>query len=116
MDEYFCCKSTEEDFKLIASNLLDSGTVIFSYSEDKITCFVVLLSIDFKKIGVLPFGGNPTGNICMGVYGRGFNHFNPNTEMRSQYLSEKINVPEADAIQLSNLFNGVRKYLDMGVF
>lgn len=96
MDQYGCIRLDEDDAKLIRDALIRSQAVVFSLSGDQVGAMVICLTTNFDKIGVMPFGGNPTGRIYVGVYGRGCNHLAPEPT-HAGYIAEKLNLSPSDA-------------------
>ena len=106
MDEYGIYNDSEEDIKSLADALKENGTIVFSYSADKTTAFIVLISQSFAKLGIMPFGGNPSGRFYVGIYGRGCSHLSFKNESVG-YISEKLGVGEHSAEHLQWLFYGI---------
>ena len=107
MDEFSCCNL--DDALMIAETLEEKGTVVFSFSIDRVSAYVVLLSNDFEKIGVMPFGGNPIGNVCVAVLYHGMYWFDPGHETNVNYLRSKLDLRDADAENITLMVNEVFK-------
>lgn len=104
-DEYGCCRLDPAHAKKVFDALISRGTVVFPLSGDAIGCMIVLVSTDFLKIGIMPYGGNPSGRAYVGVYGHGFNHLSMDKEpIHPGYLKEKLNLSEQDADTFSKFW------------
>jgi len=104
-DQYGCSRLTKEDAHEIRQALNLSGTALFPLSGDGGGCLIVLICTQFYKIGVMPFGGNPTGRAYVGVYGRGCNHLSMEAEpIHPGYLIEKLNLHQEEAEWFSQLW------------
>lgn len=105
-DEYGCSRINEADAKEVRQALEFSGTAVFPLSGDGGGCIIVLVCTQFYKIGVMPFGGNPTGRAYVGVYGRGCNHLSMEPEpIHPSYLVEKLNLHFEEAEWLSRFWS-----------
>ncbi len=109
MDEYGCFRNNEKDYDELAHEFKQSGNIVFSYSYDGVGAMVINLNGTFKKLGVMPFGGQPNGRIYVGVYGVGCNHVNWDSD--PYYIREKLRICLADAEGLSNLFKEMHRRL-----
>ena len=96
MDNYGCCKVTLDDASMVRRNLEETGSVVFPLSGDQIGCLIILLSKNFDKIGVMPYGGNPHNRIYVGVYGRGCNHLSKD-DIHPGYIEEKLGITLEEA-------------------
>lgn len=103
MDDYGTVENTYEDAKMIREELGKNGAIVFPWSHNKIDCYIFFMSITFKKIGVSPFGGNPTGRVYIGLYGKGCGHFVDNKTHPSDW--EKLNLDKYGAEAFSDLWN-----------
>lgn len=104
MDQYGTCGP--EDAKELAAQLLRGETIVFPYSDNKVDCMILLMSGGFKKIGQMPFGGNPNDRVYVGVYGFGCNHFGPG-EVHWNYFGEKLNLHDSSAEMLARLWKAM---------
>lgn len=107
MDEYGTYEP--EDAEVLAYELKECGTIVFPYSADKVTAFIILISMDFIKYGIMPFGGNPDGRYYVGIYGKGCHHLS--LKEHGNYIAEKLNICDESGEHLQRLFNGMREYL-----
>lgn len=107
MDEYGCYSNNPTDFDEIAAKLRQHGTIVFPYSDDRIGCMILLISGNFEKLGVMPFGGNPNGRYYVGIYGKGCNHIS--FDSQASYLREKFNLSTYDSETLYELFTELNK-------
>lgn len=104
MDEYGCMRLTKEDAREARDALAKSGNVVFALSGDQIGAMVILVSTKFEKLGVMPFGGNPTGRAYVGVYGQGCNHFSMDS-IHPSYFQEKLKLHLGDAETLAGFWD-----------
>jgi len=108
MDEYGTLGL--EDCEKIAYEI-EHGNVVFPFSIDKQTCHIIVITKYFLKMGVMPFGGNPTGRYYVGIYGKGCSHMAINGRESIGYIAEKLNVDEKSAEDIQRLFEGLSEYL-----
>ena len=112
MDEYGCYRDVEEDYDSLAEHLEDSTSLVFAWSRDQVSAYVVILSESFRKLGTLPYGGNPQGSCLVSVLMRGAFWFDLNRteEIHEEYVGEKLNLGTGeDAKNIACLINGLRK-------
>lgn len=96
-DEYGVLQVDENDAKLVREALDRTGSVVFPLpSGDGFGCMIITITTKFEKVGVMPFGGNPTGRAYVGVYGRACNHFEMD-ETFPGYFAEKLNIGKEEA-------------------
>ena len=105
MDQYGCFRNSKEDFDELAKFFSLSKNIVFAYSEDQIGCIIVSLNANFTKLGVMPFGGNPTGRIWVSVYGRGCNHLSYNSD--AKYVAEKLNIRGEESEWIARILNEI---------
>ncbi len=106
MDQYGCYRNTKDDFDELAANYKATRNILFAYSENQIDCINICLNGSFRKLGTMPFGGNPTGRIWISCYGKGVpNHFS--FKDKYPYISEKMHVEEWCAKWIQNILNEI---------
>lgn len=104
MDDYGCARLTKEDAKEIWTALDRTGSVVFPLTAgDSIGCMIVIITRIFEKVGVMPFGGNPTGRMYVGIYGRGCNHFSMDS-IHAGYFEEKLQISREEAETFSKFW------------
>lgn len=96
MDNYGCMRVTAEDAAELRAALARSGSVVFALSGDQAGAMVILVSDQFEKVGVMPFGGNPMGRAYVGVYCRGCNHLSKE-KIHEGYIAEKLGLGPVDS-------------------
>lgn len=109
MDDYGCCNL--DDAGLIADTLKESGSVVFSFSLDGFSAYVVCMTSVLNKIGVMPFGGNPSGSICVAVLLKGAYWFDSDADKEPGYVGEKLGLSGRDAENVTSMLNAVFKRL-----
>lgn len=107
MDEYQCYEATQRDYADLAEQLTDNGSIVFSYSPDRITAYVIILTYKFKKLGILPFGGNPNNCVLVSVLKHGTFWFSPFQGKEPSYVGEKLGLTGFDAQAITDLLNGI---------
>jgi hypothetical protein len=108
MKESFCY----DDIPKIAQTLIEKKSIVFSFSENKVSCMIIFLSIDFYKMNEMPFGGRlDSEKIFVGILGRGFYHFNIRQKLHPGYVDEKLRLGFCDSTELSFLLNEIFKFL-----
>ena len=96
LDEYGSVENNAEGAKLVSDQLLNTGAVCFSWSHNKVDAYIFILTKQFSKVGMMPFGGNPAGRIYVGLFGKGANHFcKENTH--AYYWADKLNMDKGGA-------------------
>jgi hypothetical protein len=105
MDKYNFC--TLEDAPLIARQLIDGSGVIFSYQCSEHTHTVIYISPPATQIGNLAYGGQSNGRYCVGIVYRGFFHLDLMREQYATYIAEKLNLPEEDAVGVTEMLNAI---------
>lgn len=112
MNEYGSYDNLSFDYREIAVNLKENGAIVFAWSPNEIDCFIVFMSMNFKKLGIMPFGGNPEGRVYVALYGKGAaHHFNLAKDTDPSYIQEKMLCTEFTATQMSMLFEKINKEL-----
>jgi hypothetical protein len=107
MDEFGCYRHTTEDAAEVAKQLNANGTVVFPYSYDQVGCMLVLISNNFAKLGVMPFGGNPDGRNYVGIFGRGCGHLSAENGPVESYVEEKLNLQGEDAKNFAEFYQWI---------
>ncbi len=111
MDQYGTCQL--DDAPMLAEKLNDGRPIIFSFSNDETNAYVISITPNMEKMGVMPFGGNPTGRFGVGVLRRGFFHFDLNRkELYPDYVGEKLGLAEYDAEAVTKMLNAIRTELN----
>lgn len=106
MDHYGCYRNTKSDFDELAANYKETCNILFAYSENQVDCINICLNGSFRKLGTMPFGGNPTGRIWVSCYGKGVpNHFKFGDN--ASYISEKMHVEMWAAQWISNILSEI---------
>jgi hypothetical protein len=96
MDQYGSFRNTDEDVQELRESLQDNDNICFAWSHNQVDGFIVLITKDFKKLGTMPFGGNPDERVFVSLYGRGCNHFSPK-DTHASYFAEKLNMDKEAA-------------------
>ena len=106
MDEYGSFGHNSNDYKDLRMALDAQGAITFSWSPNQIDVYVVCITKRFQKLGVMPFGGNPTGACMVAVLLRGAFWFDldANQDTIEEYAEEKLG-----AADLALLINGLRR-------
>lgn len=101
------------DIEIIVRHLLVGSNIVFSYSPDKKTSYIVYLSSKWTRLNNLHYGGNPAGHFFCGIVYKGFFHFEltKGHSFAPEYLCEKLNLPLADAKHMALLFNQINEAL-----
>lgn len=114
MDEFGCYRDNEDDYQELAAKVRSQGNIVFAYSPDRASAYVVTMVRKFEKLGVLPFGGNPDGCILVSVLFWGsfwFRFTNSTTkEFSAEYVGSKLGLSDFDAVQITKLLDGVQRY------
>lgn len=93
------------NYTLIYDELINNGSIIFSY-RNEFTSFNVFLSIKFKILNKLDWGGNP-GGLFVSLVRLGSFWFYLDKEVNPNYVAEKLNLSESDALTISVLINSL---------
>lgn len=107
MDSYGCYRQTKEDAAEIAAELKENGTIVFPWSYDQIRCHIVLISQQFAKLGIMPFGGNPVDRIYVAIYGIGCGHLSKSIGPVETYLEEKLGLKGQDAKNFAEFYQWI---------
>lgn len=108
MDSYGSLTVSQEDADLIYHELRGSAAVVFALASGDGGALICCVTVQFNKIGVMPFGGNPVGRAYVGLYGRGCNHLGMH-EIHWGYIAEKLKLPEVEAKSFADFWNMVWK-------
>ena len=104
-DEYGCFD--KESLSELNKEWQTHGNIIFAYSPNKIDAYVIEMNKSAKKLGKMPFGGDPEGRVWVSVYSRGANHFSLTRDTSEGYLREKLGVDPTCAGALSDIFKAL---------
>lgn len=110
MDEYGTQEATAEDYKFLATRVFSRAqNIVFSYSKDRITAYVVMICPVNNHIGVLPFGGNPDGCHLVSVllHGSFWFKFEVGKQFHADYVGEKLQLNKTGAEQIAELLTGI---------
>lgn len=105
MDEYGSYRQTEDDWLELAHHLRSSGTIVFPWSHNQIDSYIILVSVDFQKLGIMPWGGNPNGRAYVALLKRGCDHVRVDGEIFPSDLEEKLHMDKSGAEELTKLLN-----------
>jgi hypothetical protein len=88
---------------------MNEDNVLFSFSLDRVSSYIMLITGTFTKIGVMPFGGNPVGSYCVSLLGMGFYYFDLEyAGYDSGYVGEKLNISnKEDAKSVRIMLNAI---------
>ena len=90
MDKYDCYETNDHDLKQIANKFIESGNILFSVSPNNQQCYIIGLNNKFDTLGIMPFGGNPSGRIWVSVMGMGCNHLDYKDSNTDYIISKGI--------------------------
>lgn len=111
VDDWGTCRHERGDAGLVAHALRESGAVVFAYSYDQVGAMLVCITGHFQKLGVMPFGGNPSGRMWVSVYGRGATHLSKESGLHHDYICEKLNLSKTDAEKFAEFYGWICEYL-----
>lgn len=109
VDKYGTFRDTMDDFSELAQILIDKGNVVFSYSEDEESAYVVSLNMRFEVIGSLPWGGRASCFVTFLRYGGLWINLEDETPILPGYLQEKIPYLNTENITVKQLSSFVTK-------
>jgi hypothetical protein len=95
-----------KDAPLIADQINQAGNVVFNYSLDNGTAFVISLFTNYKTLNHLSHG-NPFGRLFVGIMFCGYFHFDPKLTQYPDYVGDKLGLREPDAILVAELLNAI---------
>lgn len=109
VDEFGQFNGTQRSIDFLVKYLVDDGIITFSYSPDKVNCYVLTIAGPLDQLGEVIFGGNIVGLYLVSMRMRGANYFDlrPGNHLNSDYVSEKLNLSKYDGIQISELLNNI---------
>lgn len=107
MDEFGCCGP--DDYVALVDGIVSAGNVVFSYSDDDVTAYVVTITTNYLKLGTMPFGGQPTHLVSILLKGCYWFDLNSRTELHESYVGEKLKLDYVDSVSIARLLNGIRK-------
>lgn len=108
MDKFNNC--TLADASLIAKKLHERNNLIFKFDCGNCTVFEIFIGTSFASLGFFDGHQCYSGAYIVAIKYCGMFHFNfrdRNNEFHPNYVSEKLNIPLADAEHLAKLFNGI---------
>lgn len=108
MDQYGSFQNNEKDYDELANDLAKHNTIVFSWSHNQIDGYIFMISIGFVKLGMMPFGGQPTGRAYVGLWGRGCDHIRMDGGLL-KYDLDKLNIDDDGAEKFTELWNEVCK-------
>jgi hypothetical protein len=112
MDEYGM--SQLDDAPRLAKKIKDGENIIFRFSEDGISAYVICIAPRLKTIGTLPFGGVAARDYGIGVLYRGFFHFDLSKEqLFPNYVGEKLGLSNEDAESVTAILNAIGDELEV---
>lgn len=95
-----------EDAPTIAKAINDGNNVVFNYSLGNGAAFVITITPHLKLLNRIDHG-SPYNRIFVGILLRGYFHFDPALKQYPNYVGEKLNLHDADAILIADLLNAV---------
>jgi hypothetical protein len=106
MDNYHCIDLTGTDVLDLLATLEENGAILFSWSPDKITAYIVLIVREYFQVGSLPWGGKPNGAYLVSVKGHGgIFYWDYGQEVHANYVGEKLRLGPGDAKAITHLLN-----------
>ncbi len=106
MDEYQSCNLS--DAPMLARKVKNGENIIFSFSLDRVSSYIMLITGTFTKIGVMPFGGNPVGSYCVSLLYHGFYYFDFDVgDVHKSYIAEKLRLDESAAKDVAEMLNAI---------
>lgn len=102
--------ANELDWDEITQKLKQTGNIIFGYSSDESTAYVININNTFEKLGIMPFGGNPCGSHIVSIWGRGMYYFDllDGNSFVGNYVGVKLGLQESEGIQIAELLSEIR--------
>lgn len=98
---------TKNDYAKIAEELFKNKSVLFPFDlDDSATCHNIFMCSKFKTLERTTFGGQPSG-IIVGIMFKSYFYFDANKEHYEDYVSEKLRIPNADSIYITEMINSI---------
>lgn len=95
-----------DDARFIADHINNGNNVVFSYSLQNESAFVISIFPCFTALNHLSYG-QPFGRIFVGIMFKGYFHFDPNKIQFPDYIMEKLGLAESEAIPVCDLLNAI---------
>lgn len=90
--------------------LVHYPAIVFPYSNDNITCYIVSIVARPHAVSVLPWGGRPSGYLVsvlrFGTFW--FDLDSKDIEIHPGYVAEKLGLERVAAEAIAQLLNGIR--------
>lgn len=111
MDDYGTCLL--DDAPMLAEHLAEGRDILFGYTADSESAYVIFIAPKMYTVGMLPFGGaNPGPRCAVGVLYKGFYHFNlRGNELFPDYVGEKLGLGSVDAEAVTLMLNAIGREL-----
>lgn len=104
MDEFGSYGMGKEGWDELAQNLKRSGTIVFPWSHNNFDGYIFFISINYQKLGVMPFGGNPAGRAYVGLWNQGCDHIRMDGLLQ-KYDLDKIGLDDDGAEKFCEMWN-----------
>lgn len=109
-DEYGTCLL--DDAPMLARHLAEGRDILFGYTADSKTAYVLFIAPKMHTVGMLPFGGaNPGSRCAVGVLYKGFYHFDLHHDNFPDYVGEKLGLKGEDAEAVTLMLNAIGRAL-----
>ena len=106
MDDYGTCLL--DDAPMLAKHLAEGRDILFGYTPDSKTAYVLFIAPKMHTVGMLPFGGHPGSHCAVGILHKGFYHLNLHgNNLFPDYVGEKLGLKGEDAYSVARMLNAI---------